>query len=1103
MDVHILDAMKTDFSGAAMGNFRFLTLYLLFISTMLWSQAPLIKFHHLGAGSSLSQFSVFSNLQDSRGFIWLGTEDGLNRWDGIRMKVYKPGQEAGEGLTHNYIRALLEDTEGRIWIGTWGGGISILDTSTDSFIPFSELSSSGGDFPERDIFDLLLDRNGSIWIAAWNTGLYRYDPGNRSLSNYTANMERGRSLSSNNLYTLQEGRDGTIWVGTQAGLDVLNPDTGAVVSYLPDGTEGAISGGDVRAVLEDSRGNIWAGTFGGLNLLARGEDAFIPFLPEEGDPESISGVDIHSIIEDSRGNIWIGTYDGGLNHFDTESGIFTRYTRSPENPDSLADDSVRTLYEDSSGLIWVGTLGGGVDRFTPGTQPFMLYSADPDTPGSLSNDNLWDMVLDPTGDLWIGTRGGGLNRYNPDTGIFHHYRHDPADPGSISLDIVRSLYLDNGDTLWVGTHDGLNRYSREDDSFTRFHHDPEDPGSLGGNSIWCIFKDSSGVLWVGTRTGGLSRFNNETEEWHTFRYDPEDLESISSNFVYTIFEDRNSNLWLGTIGGGLNLFLPETETFKRYQPDPKVPFTLSNSFVLFIHEDEEGLLWLGTNGGGLNVFDRETEKFTHYTTADGLPNDVVYGFLEDDEGRYWISTNSGLSRFSPEEGLFRNYDASDGLGIHEFNGKSFVKGRYGRMYFGGANGLTSFRPEEILDNPFVTPVVLTRLLLFNKEVAVGENEEGRTILPRSLFDLDTVTLRYNDSVIALEFAALSYQNPEKNQYAYKMEDLEKEWNFVGNRSFATYTTLPPGEYTFRVKGSNEDGIWNEEGRSIKITILPPFWQTFWFRLLMILLLGILIILGHEMRVRGMKKRNILLETRVDERTRELAVVNTKLEEVNSELKDFAYVVSHDLKAPLRGISQLSTWLSEDHREGLGKEGMEQIDLLQGRVNRMNNLVDGILRYSRLGRSEDLESEINLSFLLPNIIKRLESPEGIIFEIQEGLPKITMNQTKIEEVFQNLISNAVKYMGKPKGIIKIGFTELSGYWEFRVEDNGPGIEKKYHDKIFQIFQTLKARDDFESTGIGLFIVKKIIAGAGGEIRLKSEPGKGSVFLFTLPKKGGTP
>ncbi len=639
---------------------------------------------------------------------------------------------------------------------------------------------------------------------------------------------------------------------------------------------------------------LWVGTWGGgLNRFDPQTETFIRYHPRPGDSHSLSGNTVIAIREDLSGVLWIGTLDGGLNRFHRETDTFTSYQHDSLDPRSLGSNSVTALHVNRSGILWIGISGRGISKLDSTEQGFALYQHKTANSNSLSNSNVRAVFEDQFDDLWIGTWGGGLNRFDPQTGEYVHYLHDPADPNSLSNNHVWTILEDSTGTLWVGTlGGGLNRFDREAGTFTRLQRDPSNHYGVGHPHVTTLHEDRTGVLWIGTWSSGLDALNLQSMDGKAglvhYRHDPDDPRSLGEGTVYSIHEDRAGVLWVGTGGGGLCRFDRDRETFTCYKHNPDDVNSLRDNTVWVIHQDQDGALWVGTSGG-ISRLEPQTGTFINYTQADGLPHDTVYGILEDEEGRLWLSTECGLSRFDPQARTFRNYVAGDGLQGNNFHPGAYYKSREGELLFGGPDGLTAFYPQDIRDNLQIPPIYVTDFQLSNKPVTIG----GDSPLKKSIVETQELVLSHEEDVISFEFAALSYSSPEKNRYRYKLEGFENQWVEVDNdQRWATYTNLDPGRYTFRVIGSNNDGLWNEEGASVRLTITPPWWETWRFRGLVLLALLGLVIGWYRWRVVGIERRSRELKAQVAERTQDLS-------ERTSELAALAENLRHEISGRKR------------------------------------------------------------------------------------------------------------------------------------------------------------------------------------------------------------
>jgi signal transduction histidine kinase/ligand-binding sensor domain-containing protein len=846
-----------------------------------------VRFDRISIDQGLSQSTVETILQDSKGFMWFGTEDGLNKYDGYSFTVFRHDPRDPNSLSNNYVRCMLEDHTGMLWIGTWGGGLDRFDPQSGQFTHYRHDPADRHSVSHDNILSIHEDGVGVLWIGTGGGGLDQFDRETERFLHYSHNPHDARSLSDNTVLAIHQDRWGELWVGTlRGGLNLFDRANQDFVRYQnnPDDPR-SLSSNHVTAIQEDSTGVIWVGTAGGgLNRLDREMEQFIHYQHDADDVRSLSSNDVQAIYNDRSGVLWIGTNGGGLDRLvlseaeglrgvlseaeglDRGDDQFIHCRNDLFDPHSLSRNDVWSIYEDRGGVLWIGTFGGGLNKANRANQKFVQYRKDAKDPNSLSDNRVWAICEDQSGVLWIGTYGGGLNRFDPDSGQWTHYRHDPNDPHSLSHDVVRSIYEDRAGVLWIGTDGGLDRLDRESGRFIHYRHNPGDPHSLSHNSVGPIYEDSSGWLWIGTLGGGLNRLvlseaeglDREAGRFTRYQHDAGDPHSLSHNDVSAIYESDDGVLWIGTVGGGLNrLDLSEAEGFTAYRHDPDDPRSLSNDRVFCIGEDYQRRLYVGTWGGGLNRLDRRSELFSHFREKDGLPNDVIYGIVEDNATFLWLSTNRGLSRLNPASHRFRNYDVSDGLQSSEFNKGAYHKGESGVVYFGGINGFNAFYPPQVQDNPHAPPVVITAFRKLDRAVLTDISEN------------QTIDLSYSDRFIAFEFAALDYTAPHKNQYLYRLEGFDSNWVNAGTRRYQSYSNLRGGEYVFRVKGSNNDGIWSTEGLAIHITVTPPVWETWWFRGGLALLLVGGVIAGYRLRVKNIEMRTRELKAQVDERTYEI------------------------------------------------------------------------------------------------------------------------------------------------------------------------------------------------------------------------------------------
>jgi ligand-binding sensor domain-containing protein len=797
--------------------------------------ARYMKFEHISVNEGLSQSSARVLLQDSKGFIWCGTQDGFNKYDGIRFKTYRYNPHNKNSLSDNFILSAIEDRKGIIWIGTNGGGLNRFDPKTEKFTRFFHEDSIPGSLSNDFVNSVYEDTRGQIWVGT----VYGLNLWNEETQSFKTFLFDTSNTFLNGVGCIYEDQFNNFWIGsTGMGLFLFDRESGNYASYQydPNNSE-SICGNSVVSILEDNNDQLWIATTAGLNLFDRQTKRFKRYQYDSSNPYSISNNGLNTIFQDRDDNLWIGSLGGGLNRYDRKNDRFIRYQNDPMDPNSLNNNFIFSILEDHSGSLWIGTGGGGINKFDPQKVKFRHYKIEQAKINNSLDNFVWSILEDEKRIIWIGTQGGGLYRFDRRSGEFKNYRNDPSNTASLSQDVVLAIAEDHGN-LWIGTQGGgLNYFDRKTEKFKRYLYNPNDSLSLGSNLIRSLLIGRNGTLWIGTQGGGLNYKLPGSDHFHRFTYNPDDITSISNNLVMSLYEDRNGNIWVGTSGGGLCMFDRRSQKFERYMHAPDEENSISHNRIRVINSDHSGNLWIGTDFG-LNEFSAEDGKFKKYTSADGLPNDVIYGILPDEQGNLWISTNYGISKFNPETDIFKNYDIDDGLQSNEFNTGASYQNDRGEMFFGGINGFNIFHPADIKDNPHIPPVVLTDFTIFGKPA----------ILNQSITYIDKIILNYKENSFSFEFAALDYTNPAKNKYAYKLEGLNDYWIYPGSGHTATYTKLDPGKYTFRVNGSNNDLIWNLDGARVDIVITPPFWATTWFRLIIFILAAFLLYLIYRLRV---------------------------------------------------------------------------------------------------------------------------------------------------------------------------------------------------------------------------------------------------------------
>ncbi len=826
-----------------------------------------IRFDRLSLEQGLSQSGVTRILQDRRGYIWLATEDGLNRYDGVGFKVYRHDPADAASLPSSFVWDLDEDAGGDLWIAT-SDGLARWHRTTDRVERLELLAA-------QNMRALRFSpRDGALWVGTRDSGLYRLQPDTRQLTRFVHDPARTTSLVDDRIYALLLDRSGRLWVGTEAGLDRLDPGTEVFVHFVPNpASTNSLSEGKVRAILEDDLGAIWVGTSsGGLNRIDA-EGNVTRFRHASDVPASLAHDQVRALLQDADGRLWVGTSDG-LDLLDAGHGTFTHYRADPNDATSLADGHVLSLAQDRGGVLWVGTRLGGAHKWNPLSWQLGHVAADPEDPKALGSPHVTSFSEDRAGRVWIGTFEGGVYLMDRASGEMTAYRHDPKDPRSLASDRVMALHHDQRGRLWLATLDaGVDRFDAATGVFHHYRSDPARKDGLSANGVTTIFEDHAGRLWLGTYGSGLDRFDPDTERFLHYRYDPADTASLPGDRISSLAETADAKLWVGTMEKGLALLDPRTGRVSRFQHTPGDAGSLPSDAVYTLLLEPNGGLWVGTHGG-LAHLDPETRRFRSYTTRDGLANDVVYGVLSDRRGRIWLSTNNGLACLDPTSGRFRNYGVNEGAQATEFNYGAWYQSASGELFFGGVNGFNAFFPDRLRTATTPPPVVLTAITV------------GHHPLPGPADEVRDIQLGFRDKVIELDFAALDYTSPRRNRFSYRLEGFDPEWVPLSGRQSVTYTNLNAGRYTFRLRGATSDGRWSEQPLAVAIQVGAAPWATPWafagyLLLVAAAVLGVVSVQHRKLRREAEYAR--VLEQRVQERTRELSERQQELERVNDEL----------------------------------------------------------------------------------------------------------------------------------------------------------------------------------------------------------------------------
>lgn len=888
-------------------NTFLVSILILFCLSATSAQNRGVRFNHIDVEDGLSQNMIRNIIQDSRGFIWIATWNGLNRYDGYEFKVYKHIDGDPNSLRNNKILRIMEDHKGRLWVGTFGGGLSLFNREEESFINFVNKPDDSTSLSSNWIISLFEDSKNRVWIGTNHFGLSLLVENETSsgtkfrFKNFKYDENDPESISGTGVLKITEDQTGNLWFASNDGtlnkLIETNEPTGKF--KFEHFHQNINSGSNIRDNSYDfiTRDNIrpeifWlVDYYAGLGWFNTQSGEFLDDYPGFDFPNEIPKDKIESILISRKGEYWFGTFTDGL--FSFRPGTNNNPVENlehlfldPFNPYGIDASDISQLYEDNTGMIWIGTHSNGIYTHHESTKRFTGYSHNPFEKNSLLGEICLSVLEDNEGNIWIGS-DFGLNKYDPVKERYTYFKSDRNSNSSIGSDIVYSLHQDRDGTIWVGTATGLSRYNSSSNSFINYNYNPNDPESISNGEIIKLFTDSKGSLWIGTWGGGLNKMivdqKTKRVRFLHYRYDENDKSSISNNKIMSIAEGPDGRLWIGTADGGLNELLSDhfvgadgtsiKARFRNYQHDPNDPNSLSNNDVRSIHVQDDGTLWFGTFGGGLNKFippeKNEVPKFLHFRESDGLANDVVRGILEDDEGNLWIGTAYGLSKFDPAKNKFWNFDVSDGLETAKYEDVNYKSKKTGRLYFGGVGGVVSFLPSEITTNSYKPEIVITSFKRYNEENHTMFEENG-------ISEKKKIVLSHTDNILNFEFSALNYLSTSKNSYSYKLEGYNNNWIQLGNKRDVTFTNLDPGEYTLLVKGSNNDGIWNETAASLDIIITPPWWRTGWAfaSYIFLFVLGIFV-LDRIMR------RKLIKRERTKATLREAELIKKQAEELET------------------------------------------------------------------------------------------------------------------------------------------------------------------------------------------------------------------------------
>ncbi|NQV15816.1 hypothetical protein HQ531_10200 [bacterium] len=917
-------------------------LLLLIMSVFCYGQNNQIKFDHLTIEDGLSQGTVHSILQDNRGFMWFGTRFGLNRYDGHEFKVFAHNPEDKTSLPGYRILNLCMDHSGTIWVGTETNGLARYNQTTENFHNFHFDPADSSSLSSNLITCIFEDSEQTLWIGTQD-GLNRLDKNGQGFSKYYHLDNDSTSLPSNHISALSEVSPGILLVGTGSG-EMAEFDIGSSQfteirneQFWPSNS----SNRGIQEILKDRNHDyFWVSRLTyGLTKFSLSEGILENYRLFEGTGRVTSTDFIFSICQDQDGRLWLATV-GGLTLFNPQTETFIFNTHDDSKSFGLGDEIIYSVFNDDQGLVWAGGDSQGLNIYKPNQIRFELFSHSSANSQGPSGNDIYSIIEDRFGDIWFTSLGGGTNRFNPTTGTYRYYQTDDTKRGVWSMSYAMKVMIDQYDKVWIGTAvAGLSQVDPQSGERLKLYYNNWRANSLSGPTIYSFSEARDGTIWIGTMDNGLNRFNREADNFTNFAHDKNDKSSIGGDRIYALLEDESGVLWVGTAKGGLNRFYPESQSFTSFTNKIEDKNSIGSNCILDLYEDSENNLWIATKGGGLNKLDPQRKNFSRLDLGFENQNIITYSIEQDDQGYLWISTNKGLIKADPEHGFLNHYTSVDGLQGNEFLYGSSLKDSRGYIYFGGPNGLNRFHPDSVLNNAHIPPVVITKFKINYEEVPIGKMPDGRTVLDKSITETRGIVLIHQDKVISITYSALDYSSPDRNRFAYKLDNFDENWIQAGFDHTVTYTSLEPGDYTFHVKASNNDGVWNDTGVSVDITVLPPYWQTWWFRLLLSLILVFMVLMYVRLRFRRMEIEKRKLEKLVIERTAELKLEIEERQRVETEKMQLN--VDH-LKRELVSKSMHVTENQDNVNALIGQlKDMQKLD-----NNEMRQGFNGIIRYSK-------------------------------------------------------------------------------------------------------------------------------------------------------------
>jgi len=1020
-------------------------------------------FHYLTADDGLSQNRVRCILRDSRENMWFGTYDGLNKYNGSQVTIYRNQANNSKSISCDQITDILEDAKKNIWVAT-EGGLNLYVPTDGSFVLFKNIPSDNSSISGNYINCIYSDKQQNVWFGVENgkEGLNKWNPNSKTFTRYQISGSENSALT-NAVTGIVQDKNGNIWVaGRDNGIFRFEPDKSKFTCYTDTSFN---SLGTKKRLFIDNDNIIWIATYGtGLFSFDPANNKFTKYN-SSGKGKGTNGKLIDDIIQEDSNNLLIAIDQGGINRYNKRTKMFEYIIYEPSNTKGLNNNGIWCLYKDKEGILWVGTSGGGVNFHNPKYEKFKLFRNIPGEPNSLSYDVVGSIYEDSKGLLWIAIDGGGVSVYDPQTQKFKNYKNDSKDPFSLPCNVIRHVVEDKNHNYWIGTWDGgLIKLDHKTGRFNQYWPESSEPFNISGRNIWNSVIDHKGIVWLSMTEFGVDLLDPDKGIIKRFRPNPALKGSLSHRYVNFMYEDRHLNMWLCT-NDGLDLFDSVTNSFKVYKGFP------SNDMRSFV-EDKEGYYWAGTINKGIMRFKMNGDILKVYDKSNGLPSNLINGILEDNNNNIWVSTGDGISRINYKTGKIRNYSIGDGLQGKQFFLHSCLKTRSGEMYFGGFNGLNSFFPDSLKDNDYIPPVYINEFLIFNKPVTVGQPGSP---LQKVIEQTEEIALNWEQSVFSFGFVAVNYTHPEKNLYAYKMEGFDKDWNYTDDsRRLATYTNLNPGKYTFRVKASNNDGIWNETGASIKITILPPWWLTWWFKTFVGLSILCFALGFYFYKVNNLERQKKQLESLVKQRTQEVEEKNSILVQQTQELSTNNEKLIEDQQQIEKQGEELR--VNSDNLKSANEQLIEKQEIILLQTDDLKDKNKELENYINV-TSHDLRSPlVNIQGFSNRFQKQIDTVKNELSqckfetETKNRLEKITIED--IPKTLHFILSNVTKMETLINGLLQISRT-------------GRVVLKITKIDMNHLLKAIIASHNFEITELSAKVIIQDLSGCYGDENLLNQ------------------